>query len=231
MEKTCRVPCSVTYGAKIDNAYFVRSSKLEEATRETEDAFARVFEHGNRKKALERLRQLGPSETHHFSTWRSGLLIGASVPLLVEGVVTSEWSEPSRGPYACSHIRTGCLANTRREIPYWAALLQLFGAEFLPVLFGLLFTLNLISWNYGRVNYVLIFELDVSPPVAALKTGLADCGGCSLAPCSTSGSTLSCLQSCSSPTRSASGAHGRTSGPTTSRQARTRSRSSSSPSR
>jgi hypothetical protein len=50
------------------------------------------------------------------------------------------------------------------SIPYWTALLQLFGAILLPILFTLLFYLNLVAWHFARINYVLIFELDVCPP-------------------------------------------------------------------
>lgn len=32
---------------------------------------------------------------------------------------------------------------------------------YLPVLFTMLFYLNIIAWHYARINYVLIFELDV----------------------------------------------------------------------
>lgn len=48
-------------------------------------------------------------------------------------------------------------------MPYYGALLQLFGACYLPVFFALAFFINLATWNYGRINYVLIFELDVCP--------------------------------------------------------------------
>lgn len=56
---------------------------------------------------------------------------------------------------------TGGRASTAIEIPYWTALLQLFGAMLLPIVFSLLFYLNLTAWHYARINYVLIFELDL----------------------------------------------------------------------
>ncbi|GAA6058085.1 hypothetical protein JCM3770_001104 [Rhodotorula araucariae] len=142
-EKATAIPCSVKYSEKVEKANFASSPRLEDLIRETENAFANVFERGDRKKALERLRDFGQKKRHHFSTWRSGALMGAALPLMIEGLVLS------------------FKASTRREIPYWPALMQLFGACFLPVFFALAFFLNLAAWSNARINYVLIFELDV----------------------------------------------------------------------
>ncbi|KAI5475192.1 SPX and EXS domain containing protein [Pseudohyphozyma bogoriensis] len=143
-EKSTRIPCSKVYkSTKLATANFEKSDKLDELIRETEDAFTSVFEHGDRKKALERLRDSGASKAHHFSTWRAGMLLGMAVPLFLEGLVKS------------------CSATTQREIPYWPALMQMFGAMFLPVLFALLFMCNLLAWHSSRINYVLIFEFDI----------------------------------------------------------------------
>ncbi|GAA5999027.1 Syg1p [Rhodotorula paludigena] len=142
-EKATAIPCSTKYSEKVEAANFASSSTLDDLIRDTENAFAEVFERGDRKKALERLRDFGEKKRHHFSTWRAGLLMGAALPLMIEGLVLS------------------FKAHTRREIPYWPALLQLFGACYLPIFFALAFFLNLAAWNYSRINYVLIFELDV----------------------------------------------------------------------
>lgn len=89
------------------------------------------------------------------------MLIGAALPLFIEGLVKSE----STGFYMSSGLltppRAGATATTRAEIPYWQPLLQLFGGMFLPILFALLFYLNLLAWSAARINHVLIFELDV----------------------------------------------------------------------
>ncbi|GAA5941117.1 hypothetical protein JCM1841_003062 [Sporobolomyces salmonicolor] len=142
-EKATGIPCANQYTKKVDAAHFVSSPKLDELIRQTEDAFATVFEHGDRKRALERLRDFGQKKHHHFAAWRAGMLMGAGLPLMIEGLVKS------------------FQADTRLSIPYWAGLLQLFGACFLPVFFSLAFFLNLAAWSVGRINYVLIFELDV----------------------------------------------------------------------
>ncbi|GAA5943461.1 Syg1p [Sporobolomyces koalae] len=142
-EKVTSIPCALQYKPKIENSRFVSSSDLDDLIRKTEDAFASVFEHGNRKKALERLRDFGKKRNHHFAAWRAGMLMGSALPLMIQGLVIS-WQP-----------------RTRAEIPYWAALLQLFGACYLPIFFTLAFFINLATWNHGRINYVLIFELDV----------------------------------------------------------------------
>ncbi|GAA6063122.1 hypothetical protein JCM10212_002325 [Sporobolomyces blumeae] len=142
-EKTTCIPCGAQYKPKVEDSVFVASSELDDLIRRTEDAFASVFEHGDRKRALERLRDFGEKKHHQFVSWRAGMLMGAGLPLMIEGLVKS------------FH------ADTRAAIPYWPALLQLFGACYLPVFFALAFFLNLATWQYGRINYVLIFELDV----------------------------------------------------------------------
>ncbi|GAA6010693.1 hypothetical protein JCM11491_002899 [Sporobolomyces phaffii] len=142
-EKVTSIPCGVQYKPKIEESDFVSSPDLDDLIRKTEDAFASVFEHGNRKKALERLRDFGKKQNHHFAAWRAGMLMGAGLPLMIQGLVIS-WQP-----------------RTRIEIGYWGALLQLFGACYLPIFFTLAFFLNLSTWHHGRINYVLIFELDV----------------------------------------------------------------------
>lgn len=88
-EKATRIPCAVKYSEKVEKANFVASTKLDDLIRETENAFANVFERGDRKKALERLRDFGEKKRHHFSTWRAGMYMGAGLPLMIEGLVLS----------------------------------------------------------------------------------------------------------------------------------------------
>lgn len=89
-EKTTRIPCAKVYKVKLHEAHFESSTRLDELIRGTEDAFANVFEHGDRKKALERLRALGNKKMHHFTAWRSGVLTGLGLTLFLEGLVRSE---------------------------------------------------------------------------------------------------------------------------------------------
>ncbi|KAK4056864.1 Xenotropic and polytropic retrovirus receptor 1 [Microbotryomycetes sp. JL221] len=142
-EKATKIPCSAKFSARVDETALVTSEKLEDLIKETENVFAAAFEHGDRKKALDRLRNFGAQRSHHFEMWRAGVLIGAAIPLLVEGIVHS--AKPA----------------THAAIPYWVPLLQLWGSFFLPILFSLFFYFNILAWRSARINHVLIFELDV----------------------------------------------------------------------
>ncbi len=44
---------------------------------------------GDLKKALARLRGGARSKTHHFSTFRSGFLVGVAIPALASGIYNS----------------------------------------------------------------------------------------------------------------------------------------------
>lgn len=74
-EKATSIPCAAAYASKLDRAGFVASGELDQLIRKTEDGFAAVFEHGDRKAARERLRMLGDEKTHHFTSWRSGMCV------------------------------------------------------------------------------------------------------------------------------------------------------------
>lgn len=51
-------------------------------------------------------------------------------------------------------------SERREQIPEWAALLQVYAALSIPVVFSLLVGLNLIAWTRARINFIFIFELD-----------------------------------------------------------------------
>ncbi|KEI39954.1 uncharacterized protein L969DRAFT_392531 [Mixia osmundae IAM 14324] len=142
-EKVLAIPCAQPYMAKVDATPLRQSTRLERLIQSTEDLFARHFEHGSRKLALERLRDEGNVTPHHISTFRAGAFLGLAVPALVAGLIKSFHPD------------------TRAAIPEWVALMQLFGAELLPILLALLFAVNLAVWQRYRINYVLVFELDV----------------------------------------------------------------------
>lgn len=50
-----------------------------------------ILARGDKKKALTRLRGGGQHQTHHFSTFRTGMMLGLAVPALVDGLVESEY--------------------------------------------------------------------------------------------------------------------------------------------
>ncbi|KDN50194.1 hypothetical protein RSAG8_01530, partial [Rhizoctonia solani AG-8 WAC10335] len=87
--------------------------------------------------------------THHFSTFRSGMLIGLALPALAMG-----------GYYSLQEEK-------REQIPEWAALLQVYAALCIPVIFSLLLGLNMVAWARARINFIFIFELDARTVIDA----------------------------------------------------------------
>lgn len=149
-EKATEVACGdAYYSAKVAPSILVSSESVEKLLKGTEEIFAAYFEHGNRKRALERLRinsSNGAGEngsTHHLSVARAGFYLGISLCATVGGLIEA------------MH------ADTQVAIPLWPSLLRVYGAELIPTLFCLLFGLNLAIWHRARINTVFIFEWDV----------------------------------------------------------------------
>lgn len=150
-EKTTQVPCSNPYyKAKITPSVLVSSDTVERLIKSTEEIYTAYFEHGNRKRALERLRiqssgMSSPDQArlHHASTARTGFFLGITLCALVGGLVNMHHPD------------------TQAAIPLWQSLMRVYGAEFLPIFFALLFGLNLAVWHHSRINTVFIFEWDV----------------------------------------------------------------------
>ncbi|GAC98206.1 hypothetical protein PHSY_005795 [Pseudozyma hubeiensis SY62] len=142
--KTVGVPCTdLYYKDRVAPTILVTSDRVEKLRKATEDIYTAYFEHGNRKQALNRLRAREDHTTHHYSVFRSGFYLGISLCAVVAGLI--EAMKP----------------DTQRAIPQWQALLRVYGAEFIPTLFALLFGLNLAWWHAVRINTVFIFEWDV----------------------------------------------------------------------
>lgn len=149
-EKTTEVHCAdAYYHSKVAPSVLVASETVEKLLKGTEEIYTAYFEHGNRKRALERLRiHTGSapdqnSSTHHFSMTRTGFYLGVTVCATVAGLISAMHDD------------------TPTRIPLWDQLMRVYGAEFLPTLFALLFGLNLAVWHHARVNAIFIFEWDV----------------------------------------------------------------------
>jgi hypothetical protein len=117
-------------------------------------------EHGNKKKAMASLRATTTSKSHHFSTFRSGLLLGLALPALVSGLyqctrVVFFETEPTNVNSVL--FFAAFQENTRASIPGWDTLLFVYGVLLIPVLFSLLVGLNVLVWSESRINYVFIF--------------------------------------------------------------------------
>lgn len=87
MEKVTRIRCQSEYNAKVSKTHFATSKVIDDLQSETETLFGINFEKGSRKKAVQRLRFMGAITTHHFASWRAGVMLGAALPPLVDAIV------------------------------------------------------------------------------------------------------------------------------------------------
>ncbi|KAF5390741.1 hypothetical protein D9757_004545 [Collybiopsis confluens] len=142
-EKLTRVPLQYAYMTeRVEPSSFASDKTLRGILDEMEGLYTDHFAHGDKKRAKTRLKTGRVSKTHHYSTFRSGLFLGAGIPALVAGIVASFQPE------------------TRAQIPNWDGLLFAYGVISIPVFFSLLVGVNLLVWSRSRINYVFIFELD-----------------------------------------------------------------------
>lgn len=118
-----------------------------------------ILARGDKKKALERLRTSTSPKTHHFSTFRSGLLIGFAISALIDGLGKGQyfWAAITR---VASWLFLVFQPETQQAIPCWDILLFIYGLIFVPVLYSFLVGFNLLMWAKSRINYVFIFGKD-----------------------------------------------------------------------
>ncbi|KAK0522883.1 Xenotropic and polytropic retrovirus receptor 1 [Tilletia horrida] len=162
LQKQTGVHCSdAFFKARVAPTMLVKSERIEQLIKSTEELYTYFFEHGDRKKARERLRAgnafatLGstiPHQSHHISVFKAGLCIGVALCATAGGLVKVH--DPA----------------TRAEIPQWEALLRVYGALFLPAMFAFLFGLNLAAWRRTRVNYVFIFIAPTTWPLPEMDS-------------------------------------------------------------
>ncbi|KAF9156642.1 hypothetical protein BG015_003244 [Linnemannia schmuckeri] len=129
--------------SKLNTAYFISSTTLDDLISETEDLYIEKFEKGHRRRGMAKLRiPDGRNQPHHSTIARVGLYIGIALPLFILGL-QSAFSE-----------------DTESEIPFWSGLLLVYAGLFLTVLFACLFGINMYVWAKARINYKFIFEFD-----------------------------------------------------------------------
>ncbi|KZT04538.1 uncharacterized protein LAESUDRAFT_657911, partial [Laetiporus sulphureus 93-53] len=77
---------------KIEPSAFASGARLDAMLREMEELFAARFARGDKKKAQARLRGGAQLKSHHYSTFRTGMMIGLGLPALIDGLVKSTFS-------------------------------------------------------------------------------------------------------------------------------------------
>ncbi|KAJ3798525.1 hypothetical protein GGU11DRAFT_681343, partial [Lentinula aff. detonsa] len=75
----------------VETSFFALDKTLRGMMDEMETLYASHFAHGDNKRAKTRLRAGGVNKSHHYSTFRSGVLLGIGIPALVSGIVSSEY--------------------------------------------------------------------------------------------------------------------------------------------
>ncbi|KAG7211262.1 hypothetical protein KM043_010570 [Ampulex compressa] len=136
---------SVDIGAKwraehVDTSMFHTHKDIDRLIAETEALVTRDLEHGDRQRAMKRLRvpplgeQLSP-----WITFKVGLFSGAFVILLIAVVLS------------------GARYRNKNN---WRVLCRLYRGPLLMIQFLFLMGINVYGWRSSGVNHVLIFELD-----------------------------------------------------------------------
>lgn len=142
-EKATKIICLELYTEdRISPCSFSRGETIDNLIKQTESLFTEHFEHGDGKKARDKLRGQDQSNSHYFSVFRSGIMLGLGVPPAILAIVKTFDPE------------------TRQAIPGYAALEQIYVGLYIPVIFAMLFEVNLMAYVAARINYEFVMELD-----------------------------------------------------------------------
>ncbi|KIP07309.1 hypothetical protein PHLGIDRAFT_42215, partial [Phlebiopsis gigantea 11061_1 CR5-6] len=107
-EKYTKIPALQTYFTeKIDPSAFSSGAAVQGMLGEMEHLYAARFTQGNNKLAKNRLRGLAQHKTHHFSSFRTGMLLGLAIPAFVDGLCLSiQFADFWMGDQFCSLVFT-----------------------------------------------------------------------------------------------------------------------------
>lgn len=90
-EKATKIVCLELYtDDRIALCSFARGEVIEGLIKETEDLFTEHFEHGDGKRARDRLRRQDENHTHYLTMLRSGIMLGLGLPPAVLAIVKCE---------------------------------------------------------------------------------------------------------------------------------------------
>ncbi|KAJ2747846.1 Signal transduction protein [Coemansia sp. BCRC 34301] len=129
---------------RVDGCYMATSDVLNTLSSQVETMYVNRYAGGSRSKGMSKLRVStnDTSNGHQGSIFRSGLMLGVSLPLIVRAIYEAN------------------LLSNEQRVPYHRQLLQIYGSIFLVLFFLLLFSLNIMAWAKAHINYRFIFEVD-----------------------------------------------------------------------
>ncbi|GAB7364248.1 hypothetical protein MBLNU230_g4796t1 [Neophaeotheca triangularis] len=130
----------------VDHAHFDKSDVIDNHMQTVEDLYARYFERGNHKFAVNKLRARVKDDIDYTgSSMRLGLLAGTGLLMAIMGVISG------------ARLLFEATPDIKEQTAY---LLQLYGGYFLALLLVGLFVLDCKIFATARVNYQFIFEFD-----------------------------------------------------------------------
>lgn len=151
------VPVSEPYlQSRVNSTSLAEDDSVTQLAQATEELYAAFYEHGDMKKARERLRSmtggtaLVPS-SHHWPAFQTGVFLGVAVCATCAGLV--EAMHP----------------DARTRIPQWERLMRLYGALMIMTTFGALYGINLLVWHRCRVNAPFIFQFDLRSAIHPIQ--------------------------------------------------------------
>ncbi|KAG1760755.1 EXS family-domain-containing protein, partial [Suillus occidentalis] len=127
-EKVTQVPAQAAYmKERVEPSAFASGAMVSSMLKETEDLFAARFERGDKKKAITHLRVGATQKSHHFSTFRTGLWLGSSIPATITGLI------------ACALCQRH---STRISLHSWDIILFIYSILLIPTLLALLVVIS-----------------------------------------------------------------------------------------
>lgn len=144
----------------VDTAIFHTRKDIDRLIAETEAVVTRDLEHGDRQRAMKRLRV--PPLGEHLSPWitfKVGLFSGAFVILFVAVILSGKQNVNVFLLFAyCIDFTFSAMRYKKKD--NWTVLCRIYRGPLLLIEFLFLMGINVYGWRSSGVNHVLIFELD-----------------------------------------------------------------------
>lgn len=132
---------------KVNKSWFVKSEVIDNYMHDIEDLYARYFEKGSHKVAMDKLRSsMGRPTDKSWSAFTNGLLVGVGAVFLIQAIVYATELLFDKDPTMST--------NT-------SYLLQIYGGYFLGLYVFTWFCIDCRIWTRYKINYAFVFEFDL----------------------------------------------------------------------